>query len=87
MSLKKRIILLGLAMIGIVSAGAQDNGLSLDLKFDGIKTVNASGETIKIDGTFANAPDGKKGLAIGSTQKTPHFPANKLIGENGTILN
>ena len=86
MSLKKRIILLGLAMIGIVSAGAQDNGLSLDLKFDGIKTVNASGETIKIDGTFANAPDGKKGLAIGSTQKTPHFPANKLIGENGTIL-
>ena len=46
------MVLLGLAMFGIVSADAQDNGLSLDLKFDGPKAINAGGETIKLDGAL-----------------------------------
>ena len=86
MRFKKRIVLFGLALLSIVSANAQDNSLSLDVKFDGPKTVKVGGEAIKFDGPFSKGPDGQKALAYGSQQNGPRIPAEKIVGETGTIL-
>ncbi len=84
--LKSLIVFLGLAVASAVSAETNNDGPTLDLKFEGPMTIKARGEEIKIAGPFAKAPDGKSGLAVGSAQNQPRIPAAEFLGEKGTVM-
>jgi hypothetical protein len=84
--LKNWVVFWGLAVVSLVSAETKNEAPSLDLKFDGPATIKAGGQEIKFTGPFVKAPDGKSGLAVGSTQNVPRIPAAEFLGENGTIM-
>ncbi|NLE28369.1 MAG: LamG domain-containing protein, partial [Phycisphaerae bacterium] len=84
--LKNLMVLFSLAVVSLAFAETEKDGPSLDLKFEGPMTIKAGGGEVKIAGPIVKAPDGKSGLAVGSTQDLPRIPAAEFVGETGTIM-
>ena len=75
-----------MAATSLASAQATNDSPSLHLTLEKPMVVKAGGGEIRFTGPFAKAPDGRSGLAVGSTQDLPRIPAAKFVGENGTII-
>ncbi len=81
----KSIVLFAIAVCSAGTIQAADKSLSLDVKFDSTKTIDAGGYKVNLTGPFVKTEDGGTGLAYG-TKELPRIPADTIMGKDGTII-